>query len=110
MCIDPDINAEIASQLNHDILYFGWLCQIVRDLRPSFTEYQIVECVLAAIAHLVDDQSIVIGDAKEINGTVQIEPWHTPITELHGKMTEKIACSRDRDFCFWIQLKRHYDT
>src|SRR5262245_55991534 len=104
----PDILAEIESQLQDDILHFGWLCQIARDHCPSFTDSEIVDCVSAAVTHLAKDRVIVVGDAAESNGIVQIQPWTIPQETLPARITEAVTGSKDREFCFWIQLTKHY--
>ena len=108
MKTNPDILAEIESQLQDDILHFGWLCQIARDHCPSFTDSEIVGCVTAAVTQLAKDRAIVVGDAAESNGMVQIRPWTIPPEKLSARLTETITDSQDREFCFWIQLTKHY--
>ena len=103
-----DILAEIESQLQDDILHFGWLCQVTRDLCPSFTDLEIVDSVTAAVTHLANDRVIVVGGAAESNGIVQIQPWIIPQEKLPARLTETITGSKDREFCFWIQLTKHY--
>jgi hypothetical protein len=108
MSPSPDILAEIKSQLQADILHFGWLRQIARDLCPSFTDSQIEDCVAAAVTHLAKDRVIVVGDAAEVDGIVQIQPWTVPQEKLAARLTETITGSKDRELCFWIQLTKHY--
>ena len=108
MSRSPDILAEIKSQLQDDILHFGWLCQIARDLYPSFTDSEIVGCVTAAVTHLAKDRAIVVGDATESDGVVQIQPWTIEQEKLPARLTETVTGSKDREFCFWIQLTKHY--
>jgi len=103
-----DMLAEIESQLQDDILHFGWLCQIARDHCPSVTDSEIVDCVTAAVTHLAKDRVIVVGDAVESNGIVQIQPWTIPQETLPARIAETVTGSKDREFCFWIQLTRHY--
>ena len=102
--------AEIESQLQDDILHFGWLCQIAKDHCPSFTDSEIVDCVSDAVTHLAKDRVIVIGDAAERNGIVQIQPWTTPAETLSARIAEAVTGSTHREFCFWIQLTKHYAT
>lgn len=102
-----DMLAEIESQLQDDILHFGWLCQIARDLHPSFAEWEIVDCVISAVSHLAKDRLIVVGAAAETNGMVQIQPWPVRPEELPIQIIKAMS-SGDREFCFWIQLTKHY--
>ena len=110
MSVDHELVAEIESQLDDDILYFAWLCQIVRIQNPAYTETRCVESVLDAVMHLIQSQTIVMGDAREIDGRVRIQPWPESNQELRTRMESAIADStdRDRDFCFWIQLTKHF--
>lgn len=110
MSPSPDLLADIESQLQDDILHFGWLCQIARDHCPSFTDSQIVDSVAAAVTHLAKERVIVVGDVAESNGIVQIQPWTSPQEKLPARLTETITGSKDREFCFWIQLTKHYVT
>ena len=107
MSPSTDILAEIESQLQDDILHFGWLCQIAKDHCPSFTDSEIVDYVSAAVTHLAKDRVIVVGDAAESNGMVLIQPWPIRPEELPARISEATSSS-DREFCFWIQLTKHY--
>ncbi|MDH3718769.1 MAG: hypothetical protein OES79_11675 [Planctomycetota bacterium] len=112
MSADQELLAEIEAQLNDDILYFAWLFQIVRLQNPGYTEAQCIESVLDAVIHLHQNEIIVVGNAREIDEMVLIQPWPELNDELRARMESAIADSndRDRDFCFWIQLTKHFAT
>ena len=112
MSVDQELLAEIESQLNDDILYFAWLSQIVRLQNPEYTEAQCIESVLDAVIHLHQNEIIVVGDARESDEMVRIQPWPELNHELRARMESAITDSNDRDrgFCFWIQLTKHFHT
>lgn len=95
--------AEILSQLEGDILSFGWLRQLAA---PDLKE----EAVFDAAATLVDSGIVVIGDAKSERGMVIIEKWRETGSDMKKKMRHRVdsASDMDRDFCFWLQLAKHH--
>jgi len=112
MTIDHELVSEIATQLTDDILYFGWLLQLARIGNPARTNVQSIEAVLDAVIQLHQTQTIVIGNAHEVDGIVPIHPWPEANQDLRKRMKKSIAEAddRNRDFCFWIQLTRHFAT
>ena len=95
--------AEILSELEGDILSFGWLRQMAA---PDLKE----EAVFDAAVELVDSGTVVIGDAKSEGGIVIIEKWRETGSDMKKKMRDRVdsASDMDRDFCFWLQLAKHH--
>ena len=110
MSVSPEVVAEIKSQLADDILHYGWLYQIVRAECPAQSDEQCVESVLDGIMLLHQSGLIVVGNAREVDGKVVVQPWQESNHELRVRLASTIAASAemDRDFCFWIQLKEHF--
>lgn len=109
MNIDSELLAGIRDQLQEDILYFGWLCQIVRLANPHFSDAEKVRTVVDAVTQLCEDGTIIVGGAREADGMVLIDPWPERDSELRAKIASAIhnASERDQSFCFWIQLSEH---
>ena len=112
MNIDAEVLTEIKVQLQDDILYFGWLCQLVRLIKPQPIDTEYVGTVVEAVIQLHQAGTIIIGNAREVDGVVLIEPWPERDKELRARVEWEIenANERDRDFCFWIQLADHATT
>ena len=110
MNVEQQLLAEIESQLEDDILYFAWLVQIVRQQHPAYTESECTNTVVDVVARLHRDGTIVVGNAREIDGMILIDPWPESNRKLRDRMQSEIAKAniRDRDFCFWIQLTTHF--
>ena len=110
MNFEQQLIAEIESQLEDDVLYFGWLVQIARQQNPTYTESECADVVLDSIARLHRDGTIVVGNARETDGMVLIDAWPELNHDLRDRMESVIAESknRDRDICFWIQLTKHF--
>lgn len=110
MAVDQELVHEIGKQLQDDILHFGWIRQIASLQHPDYDAAQCVESVMDAVVYLHETQVIVIGDAHESDGVVLIRPWQESGSDLRKRaqfaMSEPLA--RDRDFCFWIQLTKHF--
>ena len=98
-----NFKAEVLSQLEGDILSFGWLRQLAA---PDLKE----EAVFDAAVTLVDSGLVVIGDAKAERGMVIIEKWRETGSDMKNKMRHRVdsASDMDRDFCFWLQLAKHH--
>jgi hypothetical protein len=109
MSVDSELLAEIKDQLQDDILNFGWLCQIVRLKNPHHTEADRIGAVVDAVIGLHQDGTIIVGRARETDGTVLIDPWPERNHELRARIESAIdnATEEERDFCFWIQLAEH---
>jgi len=103
MSAHQKLETEILSQLEDDILSFGWLRQLAA---PDLKE----EAVFDAAVTLVDSGIVVIGDAKSERGMVIIEKWRETGDDLKGKMRHRVdsASDLDRYSCFWLQLARHH--
>jgi len=101
---------EIEMQLDDDLLYFGWLLQIVQTQNPDSTELERIASVLDAVMYLHQRKTVVVGDAIQTAGMVCIRPWPESDERLRAKLELTIndASAGDRNFCFWIQLARHF--
>ena len=110
MDIDERLIEEVQSQLEGDILHFAWLVQIVHQKYPSLSDSECTDTVVALVARLHDDATIVIGNARQIDEIVLIDAWPESKHNLRDRIKSAIVESsdRDRDFCFWIQLTRHF--
>ena len=110
MDIDERLIEEVQSQLEGDILHFAWLVQIVHQMNPSLSDSECTDTVVALVARLHDDATIVIGNARQIDEIVLIDAWPESKHNLRDRIKSAIVDSsdRDRDFCFWIQLTRHF--
>ncbi|MEZ6093257.1 MAG: hypothetical protein R3C03_03320 [Pirellulaceae bacterium] len=107
MDFDVQLENEVRSQLNDDILSFGWMCQIARLQNPLLSEQDSTDAVIDCLMGLHKDGLLVIGTAFQKNGMVLIDAWMQAGEELRKRMTSEIAKhidSTDRDFCFWAQL------
>jgi hypothetical protein len=95
---------EIRLQLTEDILYFGWIVQIARLQNPGGVEADWVSAVDDAIVLLAAGDEIVIGNAKNLDGRVQIESWPEKGQALRERLerSRESAVGLDRDFCFWV--------
>jgi hypothetical protein len=104
------IISEILRQLNDDVLYCAWLCQIVRLQNPTFTDQSCLGAVLDAVLALHQEGKIVVGDALELQGRVCIQPWSDENAELRIRLQSALSQSEDQDsaFAFWIQLRQHF--
>lgn len=104
-----EIISEILRQLSDDVLYCGWLCQIVRLQNPTFTDQSCLDTALEAVLALHKERKIVVGDARELEGLVCIQPWSEENDELRIRLHLALSNSKDRDpaFAFWIQLRSH---
>ncbi len=105
-----EIIPEILRQLNHDILYYGWLRQLVRLPNPAFTDRECVDVALDAVLVLHHECRIVVGDACDTDGMVRIQPWPEENEDLFARLQSTLSRSyeHDQSFCFWIQLLEHY--
>lgn len=109
MDIDEQLIAEVQSQQEGAILHFAWLVQLVHQRNPSLSVSECTDTVVALVARLHDDATIVIGNARQIDEIALIEAWPESKHNLRDGIRSAIGESsdRDRDFCFWIQLTRH---
>lgn len=71
--------AEVLSQLEGDLLSFGWLRQLTT---PRLTE----DAVFDAVVTLVDSGLVVVGEAKSERGMVIVERWRETGGDLKNKM------------------------
>jgi len=110
MPVDQELIRKIEEQLHDDILHFGWIRQIASLRHPGNDASQCVESVMDAVLYLHQKQVIVIGDAHEIDGVVLIRPWQESGSALRNRAWSAVSESlaKDRDFCFWIQLTKHF--
>ena len=109
MNADSELLAEIKGPLQDDVLHFAWLCQSVRLMNPHHNDADQIVTVVDAVTRLRQDGTIIVGRAREADGTVLIDPWPDRDHELRARIESAIdnAHERDRDFCFWIQLAKH---
>ncbi len=101
-----DVLEAILSDIADDILHFGWLRQIVRDAYPRLKVADVSDIVVAAVKELERCHVIVVGDAREIDGKVQILTWNVSGDELEKRMRfviDKAENAVGSSFCFWIQ-------
>lgn len=110
MHFDRDLAAEIRSQLEGDILHFAWLTQIACLQNSARSEADNIRAVIDSVTELHAQGKLVVGNAREVNGNVLIEPWMEAGHDLNSRMTSTVNefSGDDRDFCFWIQLADHF--
>lgn len=104
------LTAEIAKQLEGDILSYGWLLQITTQISPDepFTGRSVM--LVDALAELVNQRGVTIGPAALLNGKVHITNWGQTkeatvealrqFIELNGQPGNRI----DIEFGFWVGL------
>ncbi|WFB35092.1 hypothetical protein P3T73_13075 [Kiritimatiellota bacterium B12222] len=106
-----EIEKEFLDQLESDILHFRWLCQTAEEVSDHpHSETQSI--VLSTVLRMVEGEKIVVGEAKAVNEMTLIFPFSEKGALLLEKLQTLIRESRDgwdRDFCFWIQLTKHYN-
>jgi hypothetical protein len=107
-----NLEAEIREQLEDDILYFGWLRQLAESEMESASPNQRQDAVLDISVRLVDASVAVLGSAERQKDLVVIQPWSERGHALRERIQKCIvsASTADRDFCFWVQLKKHYEA
>ncbi|PZD73357.1 hypothetical protein C1752_02255 [Acaryochloris thomasi RCC1774] len=113
MNIDQQLIDEIKSQMEDDILYFGWMVQIARLQNPARIESDSINAVIEAVVKLHSDGTIVVGKTYESNGMVLIDAWSVANKDLRTQIESEVAShdsSGDQSFCFWIQLAEHYTS
>lgn len=106
-----ELVTEITCQLEGDILYYGWMIQIARLQKPERSEIDCRNAVLDSVIKLHNGGSIVVGNAQQSDGMVQINPWPEENDALRTRMMSEIAKyngSDDQAFCFWLQLSEHF--
>ncbi|MEZ6094950.1 MAG: hypothetical protein R3C03_12090 [Pirellulaceae bacterium] len=102
---------EITCQLEDDVLDYAWMVQIARLQKPERSEKDWTNAVLDSVIKLHNDGSIVVGNAYQSDGMVQINPWPEENDALRKRMMSEIAKyngSDDQAFCFWVQLSEHF--
>ena len=110
MHVDHQLAAEITDQLEDDILHFTWMVQIARLQNLERAESDNISVVLDSVTALHGQGIIVVGNARDANGMMLIDPWPETAQDLRTRMASAIEQSDgdDRDFCFWIQLVEHF--
>jgi acyl carrier protein len=104
------LKAEIAKQLEGDILSYGWLLQITTQVLPD-EPFEVRSVMLIdALAALVNELGVTIGPTTLLNGKVHITNWGQTkeatidalrhFIELNGEPGNRI----DIDFGFWVGL------
>ena len=110
MDINQQLIDEVQLQLEDDILHLAWLVQLVHQMNPSLSDLECVDTVVDLVARLHGDATIVIGNARQFNEIVLIDAWPESEHNLRDRIKSAIdeSSDRDRDFCFWIQLSKHF--
>ena len=111
MTINEQLIAEIISQLEDDILSYGWMIQIAQQQKPERSEAECTNAVLDSVIKLHNDAAIVVGNAHQSDGMVLINPWSEQNDELRTRMASEILKyneSDDQAYCFWVQLSVHF--
>jgi len=96
---------EIIDQLDDDIHHFAWMVQISRLQNPDRSDSDNIRAVIDSVMELHSQAKIVVGNARDANGIVLIDPWPEIGQELRLRIASALAESdgKERDFCFWIQ-------
>ncbi|MEZ5304271.1 MAG: hypothetical protein R3F11_27060 [Verrucomicrobiales bacterium] len=103
------LRREILRHLEDDILSFGWLAQLAAEMLPDFTPLESADLLFDLLQQMVDERVVVIGSAELMEEIVMIEPWEETGAPLGARMrAETEDATPDREFCFWIQLRRHF--
>jgi hypothetical protein len=87
MALDDEVlTREIQLQLDGDLLSYGWLRQIVRELYPAIQKKMVTALVYESVARLFDSRIAIIGNACEIDGVVRVVPWSGNRDEVLDKL------------------------
>ena len=103
--------AEITSQLEDDILSYGWMLQIAQLQNPESDDREFATAVVDSVIKLHNDGLIVVGETQLSNEMVLINPWQEENNALRARMISEITKyngSVDQTFCFWIQLSEQF--
>lgn len=107
----PAFREAAVSQLEGDILSFGWLRQMAELDFGYPAGAESVRAVFDVVQALVESGVSVVGNARNDGERVVIQPWPERNEALRMKLTRTVdaASSEDRDWVFWIQLVKHYN-
>lgn len=110
MTPDHAFRDEVISQLEGDILSFGWLRQMAELEFGHAAGGDSRRAVFDLACTLADSGIAVVGDAKSDGKIVLISAWCQRGEALKEKMAGKVdgAPPEDRDWAFWLQLSVHH--
>lgn len=83
---------------------------MAQDHFPGMSSTEAGSCLLDSVAHMVRGERIVVGDTRSQDGMVIVEPWDLPAGEIRDSLESAIQNTSDPEFCFWIQLTKHYSS
>lgn len=100
----------LSRQVQDDILHYAWLVQIARLQNPDGSETDWDNAVPDSVTDLHHNGTIVVGNARDADRMVLIDPWQETEEDLRSRMASAIeeTDADHRDFCFWIQLTEHF--
>jgi hypothetical protein len=99
---------EIRTQLEDDILEYGWIAQIARDYFPEFDDQQLAEEICSAIRDLLETRYAVIGDAVAKNGLIEIREWPGSIDEKLSRVKAvigELGLYPEMSHGFWLSTR-----
>ena len=74
MAISDQISKEILAQLRYDILSYGWLSQMVRDVIAGRTKDEVDSILLDSIRQLLERQQVIVGHAVLVDDLLHVLP------------------------------------
>ena len=88
--ITKELANELRRQLESDLLEFGWILQVSRDIE-GVGKNPNAEIVHAAIVELLNDGSAEVGDARNVAGRVEFYSWPGSLEEISVRLKRVIA-------------------
>jgi hypothetical protein len=112
--LDRKLTAEIAHQLQSDILSYGWLLKISQEQMQGCTFEERTNAIVESLEALICEMQIVVGPASLKEGKVHIQNWGDTIDDTIREVRNFIdkhgfsASSVEADFGFWAGLPTTY--
>ena len=81
---------QVRNELENDLLDYGWILQIVKDIGGQNDSEPIPRLVHRLVEALLDQGFAEIGDARSENGNVVFLPWSGDVEERKARAKTEI--------------------